>query len=283
MGKRFDTIVFPGGVSKAITFSYDDAVVQDRRLVELFNKYGVKGTFNVGSGVLGYKSDPKMPFDISKIEKEEVSTLYKNHEVGGHGLYHSSLVNIGTPLAMYEIIEDKKQLEEWVNKPVKMFAYPFGFYNAEVKEILSLAGYQGARTVNSTHAFTIPDDFLEWNPTCHHNDEKLFDLVEAFYQLPPIKPGLLYIWGHGYEFDRDNNWERMEELLKVVVQHKEDVWFATNGELMTYINAYHRLEYSADGLKIYNPSCVDVYIMTGFNQIEKLEAGKVTVVKDTEL
>lgn len=41
------------GKMKAITFSYDDGVTQDRRLVELFNRYGVKGTFNLNSELLG--------------------------------------------------------------------------------------------------------------------------------------------------------------------------------------------------------------------------------------
>ena len=34
---------------KALTFSYDDGVEQDRRLVELFNKNNLKCTFNLNS------------------------------------------------------------------------------------------------------------------------------------------------------------------------------------------------------------------------------------------
>ena len=39
------------GKKKAVTFSYDDGVTQDRRLVEMMNTYGVKGTFNLNSGI----------------------------------------------------------------------------------------------------------------------------------------------------------------------------------------------------------------------------------------
>lgn len=49
MGKRLDFMLFPGGKNRAMTFSYDDGVVQDRRLVELFNRYHVKGTFNLNT------------------------------------------------------------------------------------------------------------------------------------------------------------------------------------------------------------------------------------------
>ena len=52
MGKRFDTLVFPGGKGKACTFSYDDGVVQDRRLAELLRRYGMKCTFNLDGGYL---------------------------------------------------------------------------------------------------------------------------------------------------------------------------------------------------------------------------------------
>ena len=42
-----------GGKNKALTFSYDDGVTQDVRLIEIFNKYGLRATFNLNSGLLG--------------------------------------------------------------------------------------------------------------------------------------------------------------------------------------------------------------------------------------
>ena len=41
------------GKNKALTFSYDDGVTQDKRLIEIFNKYGLKATFNLNSELLG--------------------------------------------------------------------------------------------------------------------------------------------------------------------------------------------------------------------------------------
>ena len=283
MGKRFDNIMFPNGKSKCFTLSYDDGVVQDRRLVRLCNEYGVKGTFNLGYGVLGYKAPANGNVDVSKIDIEEVSELYKNQEIGGHGYYHSSLNSIGTPLALYEILEDKKSLEAIVEKPLRMFAYPFGFFNDEVKNMLRLSGYQGARTVKSTGSFEIPSDFLEWNPTCHHDDEKLFEYVQKFIDVPNFIPSLFYVWGHAYEFDIHNNWDRIEDLLKQISAHKEDIWFATNGEIINYVNAYRRLEYSVDGSIIYNPSAIDVWICTTFNQLECIPAGEYKKIKETVL
>ena len=41
---------FPGGLPKALTLSYDDGVEQDEKLIEIAEKYGLKGTFNINSG-----------------------------------------------------------------------------------------------------------------------------------------------------------------------------------------------------------------------------------------
>lgn len=286
MGKRFDTLLFPGGKSKAFTLSYDDGVVQDRRLAALFRQYGLKCSFNLGSGLLGHKETGCAPgrkeIDVSKVSPEEVPEVYRSHEIAGHGLYHSSLPDVGTPLAMYEIIEDKRRLEQISGQPLKMFAYPFGLYNDQVIQMLSLAGYQGARTVTSTHEFEIPENFMLWNPTCHHNDQRLMELAQRFIEGTSFAPMLFYVWGHAYEFDGQDNWEVIERLAEYMSGHGEEVWFAANGEIITYVNAYRRLEYSADGLSIYNPSAVDVTIRMA-SESAVLPAGRVTRLEPTPL
>lgn len=89
-------------------------------------------------------------------------------------------------------------------------------------------------------------------------------------------PKLFYLWGHSYEFDRDNNWNIMEEFAKKV-GNKEDVWYATNVEIYDYVNAYERLEYSIDGKTIYNPSVISVY-MNYFGQAVRVCCGETVTV-----
>ena len=59
---------FPGGKHKVLTMSYDDGRLEDRRLVELFNRYGIRGTFNLNGGlprpVVGDTHDFAMPHDF---------------------------------------------------------------------------------------------------------------------------------------------------------------------------------------------------------------------------
>ncbi|MBP5252678.1 MAG: polysaccharide deacetylase family protein, partial [Lachnospiraceae bacterium] len=76
------SITFPEGRFKALTMSYDDGRTQDRRLVELFNKYGIKGTFHLNSGWM----DP----ELVEMRKEAVS-LYEGHEIATHSLTHPTL------------------------------------------------------------------------------------------------------------------------------------------------------------------------------------------------
>lgn len=287
MGKTFNILQFPGQKAKAFTLSYDDGVLQDKRLIAIFDRYGVKCTFNLGYGVLGSKgkSGPAdRQIDISKVETSEVKELYKDHEVGGHGLYHSDLAHIAVPNMVYEIAEDKAKLEALVGHPLSMFAYPFGLYNEDVKKVLKQVGYKGARTVRSTHGFDLPEDPFELHPTCHHNDPKLMELAEDFVTAAPLfKPLLFYVWGHGYEFDGDDNWERIEKLVSYVSRYKDDIWFATNGQILSYMKAYDMLEYSVDGSMVYNPSCIDVDILNAAGYREHLKAGTVTYLQETPL
>lgn len=286
MGKRFDVMLFPGGKDKAFTLSYDDGVIQDRRLAPLLRQYGLKCSFNLGSGLLGHEEHFQFPgkreTDMSKVRPEEIKQIYETHEICGHGLYHSALDSVGTSLAMYEIIEDKRRLEELVGKPLKAFAYPFGSYDQDTKDILRLAGYQGARTIRSTYHFDLPKDFLEWHPTCHHADPKLMELAKEFLEGFSLAPQLFYVWGHAYEFDSDDSWDVIENLAAFMSAHADQVWFATNGEILDYVNAYDHLTYSADGSMISNPSSIDVYIRTRQDEVV-LPAGKITHIDPTPL
>ena len=65
------------GKNKAVTFSYDDGITQDKRLIELFNKYGLKCTFNINSGLLGqdgYLDREGERVTHIKVKPEEVRT-----------------------------------------------------------------------------------------------------------------------------------------------------------------------------------------------------------------
>lgn len=262
-----DRLLWPGGKRKALTFSYDDGITQDYRLLELLNQYGEKCTFNLNSGLLGTQGTVaagKKEVSHNKIGKEEIMSCYVGHEIASHGRYHMSLTGMDSARCAQEILTCRQELEEITGHPLTGYAYAFGACDDHIVAALKTCGIVYARTIEATHKFDIPDDFLKWNPTCHHDDERLFELAEEFLSdemyfsfFSPAK--LFYVWGHSYEFDQNDNWEHMEEFLRYM-SGRDDVWYAVNGEIWQYVQAYRRLVFSADSTYVYNPSCISVWL-----------------------
>jgi hypothetical protein len=243
---------FPGGKPKALTFSYDDGNERDRRLAALFNKYGLKGTFHLNSSLL---DKPE------RVTAAELKTLFAGHEVSAHGVFHSFLDHQPDTQIAAELREDCLALERCVGYPVRGMSYPYGNHNDRVVRVLGQAGIRYARTVKATKAFTLPEDFLRWHPTCHHRDLTP-ELVMRFLKSDrgALRRGLLlfYIWGHSFEFKTDEDWTKMEEFCRGLAG-QPDVWYATNIEIYDYITALHRLEFSADHSLVFNPSALEVW------------------------
>ena len=135
--------IFPGGRMKAFTVSYDDAWPEDRRLIEIMNKYGVKGTFNINSG-------EKLFTDIP-----DPTELYRGHEVASHALTHAYLDRVAPSTATFEIIKDRENLEKIFGGSIRGFAYPYTAYNRDTPALLRSCGIAYARTADCTRQFAI--------------------------------------------------------------------------------------------------------------------------------
>lgn len=249
---------FPGDRELAFTLSYDDAMPADKRLVEIFNRYGLKATFNLNGGKVN---------QVGRTPIEELKPLYvsNGHEVAVHGACHYSLGEIPDCLVLQEILDNRRALENTFGTIVKGLAYPNRSFNDRVVNLLQACGIDYARAATDTEKFDIPTDWLRLMPTCHHKNPRLMELARTFLKGGNKRhyfyhqPLLFYVWGHSYEFDNDNNWEMMEEFCKFI-GGREDVWYATNGEIYDYVKAYDSLIYSTDGLMVKNPTATDVFI-----------------------
>ena len=160
--------VYPQGKRKALTFSYDDGQVFDKRLIEILNAHGMKGTFHLNSGNLGLKRGRDR-----YAEAGELKQIYAGHEVACHGVQHRSLPGLTRQQAVLEIQEDRKTLEQLMGGLVQGMSYAFGNYDETTKDIAESLGILYSRTVEDTCKFFPPADFLEWHPTCHHNNRLL--------------------------------------------------------------------------------------------------------------
>lgn len=245
---------FPQGKAKALTMSFDDGKIQDERLVGIFNKYGIKGTFNINYGLIGQTTD------FSRIGKEKIKELYQGHEVATHALTHPTIERCPLTEVAEEIMEDRKGLEGLLGVPVRGHAYPNGSYSEEIKQLFRQLGIAYARVVASVPDYALPKDPLEWHPTCHHTDPDLMKKAEFFAEFKKKQYlKLMYVWGHSYEFDNDDNWEVIEEFCKYM-GGRDDIWYATNIEIIDYMDAAKRLQFTADNTKVYNPSAVSVWL-----------------------
>ena len=257
-------LLFPNGKERTLTLSYDDGVDTDIRLIELLEKYNIKCTFNLNSGLFNPEGSVRPEGQVSfRLTKNEAKKYYDNPlcEVATHGYTHPFLERLPTSLCMLDILKDRQELEKLTGKMVRGHAYPFGKYNDDVVDILKQAGIVYARTVEPTHSFELPTDWLRWKPTCHHDDPELMKLADMFIEgREPYKNGwLFYLWGHTYEFRQYNNWNVIEEFFEKVA-NRDDIWYATNIEVYDYVAAYKSLIYSANGDVVYNPTATDVWV-----------------------
>lgn len=256
--KYIETTLWQGGKERCVTFSYDDGRIEDWRLVEMFNKYGLKGTFHLNNP--GFeKHFPHFLKDPEFVDPDEYKTLYKGHEISCHAASHPFLYYSPDEHIRMEIRENRRFLEEKCGYPVRGMSYPFSSFDQRVADVCRSEGMEYARTAEQTMEFGIPSDFMHWDGTCHHGSFTK-ELWEKF--MSPMLYSfmrLFYVWGHSYEFYTEDHWEAMEELCKTV-SGDDNIWYATNIEIVDYLNALRGLRFSADCNVVYNPSCVDVWI-----------------------
>lgn len=219
------------GKTKAVTFSYDDGVTQDIRLTELFNEYGLKCTFNLNSGIMNETGSFQMPnLSVHRLAADKISDIYKGHEIAVHTLTHPNLLELDDNAVRDEILKDKSNLEHILNTKINGMAYPYGTFDERIIRIAEECEIKFARTVNDTHDFTIPKDLLTFGASCHHSYENLEELTDSFLEHSGSDSVILCIWGHSYEFDRDNNWNVIEDFCKKI-SGRDDIFYGTNSEV----------------------------------------------------
>ena len=267
---RYRFLRFPGGKAKAFTMSYDDGVRQDIRLAEICCKYGVKCTFNLNSGLIHHEPGHRR---LAACEIRE-HLQGKGHELAVHCFNHQA-PGAARPIdTMQEVVKDRLGLEKEFGGIIRGMAYPDsgitkihpGTSYETIRQILQNLGIAYARSLGGDNdRFLLPEDWYNLIPTAHHNNPQVLDYAAKFAGIEADKlysagryPRLFYLWGHSYEFDNNDNWDRIEAILQILAG-REDTWYPTNIQLRDYVAAYESLIYSADGKTVYNPSLQEVW------------------------
>lgn len=253
---------FPGGKQRALTFSYDDGVEQDVRLIEIFRKYGLKATFNLNSGLYAPEGTVYPEGQVHRrMTESQVSELYRGDdiEVAVHGYTHPWLDHMPMNMCTKDLMDDREKLESQFGTLVRGMAYPFGTYSDDVVASMRSVGIVYSRTVQSTHDFNMPADWMRLPATCHHNDPELMKLAHRFVEESSWgRPWMFYLWGHSYEFEGNNNWEVIEEFAEFM-SGRDDIWYATNIEIYDYQAAFKQLLFSMDGKIVTNPTAYELW------------------------
>lgn len=226
------------GKKKAVTFSYDDGVTQDIRLVEIFSKYNLKATFNLNSELLGKEGSlirNEVRVAHTKISAQDVRSVYDGHEVAAHTLTHPALCTLSDEEVVRETEEDRQALSALCGYEVLGMAYPGGGVNhdARVERLIrERTGVRYARTTDASGSFALPEELYVLAPTIYHLDtDAMFALGETFLASESEVPQLFYIWGHSYEFDAWDFWERFEDFCRMI-SGRDDIFYGTNREVL---------------------------------------------------
>ncbi|MBQ7799827.1 MAG: polysaccharide deacetylase family protein [Oscillospiraceae bacterium] len=259
--------IYPNAKRRIVTFSYDDGSANDERLISLFNKYGVKGTFHLNG------------FDLTESEIEKKCALYSGHEISCHTARHGWPARMPMQSVASETIENRLLLEKIAKYPVVGMSYPSGSFSDEAISAMRACGIVYSRTTLDTKNFHLPDDFMRWHPTCHH--KFALELCDSFLEnLDSQWVGpLFYIWGHSHEFRCEEDWRMIEALIKKLA-FNDKIWYATNIDIYNYMTAQRAVLISADQKTFYNPTAIDVWLEKDKQQVIHIPAGKTVTIGD---
>lgn len=196
---------------KIFILSFDDGTIYDKRFVELLNKYGVKGTFNLNSGLEDFVWDYEDRFPIRRQVLAETVEQYRGHEVASHSAHHHWLNTLTPPQLRREIETDCAALKELFGLENIGFAVPFtACGEREIRILRKFVRY--IRLSEEADSFALPADPYHIPIHGLYNQPDIRERIEAFAKSD-LPVSLFVMAGHSYEFEVLDQWEYMEELL----------------------------------------------------------------------
>lgn len=227
--------LFPGDKKKAFNITYDDGVIQDVRFVELLNKYGVKGTFNLNSELMKQEFSWTHPngMEVKRLSPEAALHIYDGHEIASHTLTHPYMYVLSEDEIFRQMLEDKTNLERMFGREVKGFAVPFDYYDERIANCTIKCGFEYSRMSKCSGLYKPCFDWYHWKSGIYHIDSYLTNYVVGFLNTDE-ELAVCQIVGHSYDLDAENLWGTME-LILAAVSSRTDIWLCTNLELVEFL------------------------------------------------
>ena len=204
---------------KIVSLSFDDGTICDKRFIDLLNKYGLRATFNLNSGLkdfIWYYEDKP----IRRLNLEESKEIYKGHEVASHSLTHPYFSSLDEKRQIREVEEDILNLEKIFSRKIEGFAFPFiDQTEANIQVVKNNIDLKYIRCSIFTEKI-LPKDRYHVGINALYDDKDIYEKLER-YKSNILPNSLFVIAGHSYEFEVKNDWEKIEKLLKYLKENDE--------------------------------------------------------------
>lgn len=212
---------------KYFIFSIDDGTIYDKQTIKILNKYHLKGTFNLNSGLddfVWYLNE----LSIRRLSLQDNIHLYDGHEVASHSLTHPHLTECSGEHIVYEVGQDIFNLENIFNRSIRTFAFPFEDSDERCINVI-----KHLHNIKVIRLSQIDDSFKMINDL-HHVKITSLDVNDALTKLERFihddEAELFVFVSHSYDFFVNNTFDKFEELCQKVSKQK-DIKVITMGEL----------------------------------------------------
>jgi hypothetical protein len=246
-------------------------VLQDIRFVELLNRYGLKGTFNLNSELMEQEFEwiHESGMTVKRLGADVVRNLYNGHEIASHTLTHPYMHDKTDEQLLWEIGEDKRRLERLFGRDVAGFAVPFDYYSDKIARCVKNCGFEYGRMSEESRNYSPWQDPFYWKCGIFHLSPDLDRFIDGFFDTEE-ELALCQIVGHSYDLDAADLWGKMDAICRRVSQD-QNVLPMTHIELVRYIREMDRAVMT--DCFIQNNSDIDLWFRIG-EQVWMLRPGE---------
>jgi peptidoglycan/xylan/chitin deacetylase (PgdA/CDA1 family) len=241
-----------------ITTSWDDGHPLDFRVAELLSKHGLRGTFYI----------PRMT-ERATMSELDVRRLSAGFEIGAHTLRHIVLTRVPTQEAWAEIAGSKSWIEDSTGAACLGFCPPTGRYTDRHVEMAKSVGFLGFRSAELMsiafphlhrglmlmpttvqayphRAIAFAKNAIKraafknlWRVVLYGRSSDWPALAHSLMTLVLTHGGVFHLWGHSWELQEQEQWKRLDNVLRFLSEHRRQAPPLTNGEVCNLAHASH--------------------------------------------
>jgi peptidoglycan/xylan/chitin deacetylase (PgdA/CDA1 family) len=199
---------------KIFLLSFDDGTVWDGRFVELLNKYGMKATFNLNSGLEDFVWNFEDRLDVRRQKLSDTVEQYRGHEIASHSLHHHWLNTLTPPQLSREVGDDCAALKKLFGLTEIGFGVPFtACGEREIRIIRKYVRY--IRLSAFSNAFSLPEDPYHIPIHGLYNEPDIYEKLQQFARSD-LPVSLFVLAGHSYEFEVFDHWQYIEDMIQYI-------------------------------------------------------------------